>query len=253
MAFHIGVCFGVCSSLVAANCIYSICILFRSEIVFLQKEMSAPKYINVNGVPQINPAWQLSNPGACAITTVADNRQALPIFSSVDNFAETNLRAPKPLLRVFDTVQAPQYVEAFGIKQNLDGGSFLDDLSAIFTRLEIPIGLMGHLIELRWFSLHFLIDDSGSMGSNSNLLRSMASPQMSGYAGSYYMTRWEEAQDRLHVLMDLLAYVPTQRIRLSFLNHPDIICLERQGKSPSDFKNYAHYTITQVISIVSFK
>ena len=86
------------------------------------------------------------------------------------------------------------------------------------------------------------------MGSSSNLLRSMASPQMSGYSGSTYMTRWEEAQDRLHVLMDLLAYVPTQQIRLSFLNHPDIICLQRQGRSPLDFKNYAHFTISQVIT-----
>lgn len=47
--------------------------------------------------------------------------------------------------------------------------------------------------------------------------------------------------------MDLLAYVPTQQIRLSFLNHPDIICLQRQGKSPLDFKNYAHFTISQVV------
>ena len=210
--------------------------------------MSAPKYINVNGVPQINPVWQRDNPGANTMTTVADNQQALPIFSSVDNFMETNLRAPKPLLRVFETVQAPQYVESFGAGQNFEGVSFLDDLSSIFTQLEIPIGLMGHLIELRWFSLHFLIDDSGSMGSSSNLLRSMASPQMSGYSGSTYMTRWEEAQDRLHVLMDLLAYVPTQQIRLSFLNHPDIICLQRQGRSPLDFKNYAHFTISQVIT-----
>ena len=92
--------------------------------------MSEPKYINVNGVPRINPAWQQSHKETIQNSTVADSR-ALPVFSSLEDYRSTNLRAPKPLLNVFETVQAPDYTTAFGANEDIDGGDILDEMSHV--------------------------------------------------------------------------------------------------------------------------
>ena len=223
--------------------------------------MRPQKYINVNGIPQLNPEWQnwQSQQGNEQKSTVANPSCALPIVSTIEDISCAGLRVPKPLQQVFDTVQSPEYVGAFKVPKNADGddifegGDILDGLSKIFDRNEIPIGLMGHLTELRWFAKEFLCDDSGSMTNPSNLLRASASIYMKniGNPREPIMSRWQEIEDRIHIMIDLLAFVPGKPITIRFFNHEDTLVLDHYGKTPEQFAADAHQDIRTLFSKLS--
>jgi len=59
------------------------------------------------------------------------------------------------------------------------------------------------------------------------------------------MTRWEEVEDRLHTMMDVLAYVPTGMIIISYLNRANVVYLDRAGKDPTSFLQIAHTEIAK--------
>jgi len=127
-------------------------------------------------------------------------------------------------------------LQRFKTKQELDGGDLLDGLSAIFAKYEVPIGLVNKLLALGEYKLNFIIDDSTSMGSFSDLPISQASEQVRAArdpqgrratSRNDKITRWEEAEDRLHIMVDMLAYIPIDNIIISFLNIP--IQLEGTG------------------------
>merc|ERR1712224_185134 len=48
-------------------------------------------------------------------------------------------------------------------------------------------------------------------------------------------TRWEDAQQRLKEMVEILAYVPFQQIGIEFLNRKDRVTLKRNGMSPTAF------------------
>lgn len=64
------------------------------------------------------------------------------------------------------------------------------------------------------------------------------------------MTRLEEAQCRLHVLVDILAFLTTHSIQIHFTNSEQIIELSKQGRTPKEFQEYAHNLITDVFETV---
>ena len=223
--------------------------------------MRPQKYINVNGVPRLNPEWQSwqSQQSDVQKSTVANPAFALPIVTTIEDISSAGLRVPKPLQQVFDTVQSSEYVSTFKVPKNpegedtLGGTDILDGLSKAFDRNEIPIGLMGHLTELRWFAKEFLCDDSGSMADPSNLLRTSASVYMKkvGDYQQYSMTRWEEIEDRIHIMIDLLAFVPGKPITIRFFNHEDTLVLDHYGKTPQQFATDAHQKIRTLFSKLS--
>src|SRR5690606_1928730 len=62
-----------------------------------------------------------------------------------------------------------------------------------------------------------------------------------------FMTRWQEAEDRLHIMMDLLAYIPAE-ISLSFLNSKELFNVSHANTSPEEFAKAAHATINAVFT-----
>merc|ERR1712224_900224 len=52
-------------------------------------------------------------------------------------------------------------------------------------------------------------------------------------------TRWEEAQQRLKEMVEILAYVPFSQIGIEFLNRKDRITLKRNGMTPVQFLKVA--------------
>ncbi len=65
-----------------------------------------------------------------------------------------------------------------------------------------------------------------------------------------FMTRFEEAQCRLHVLVDILAFVATHSIQIHFTNSDQIIVLSKQGRTVIEFQEYAHALISEVFETV---
>jgi hypothetical protein len=114
---------------------------------------------------------------------------------------------------------------------------WFEGLGSIFSRYQIPIGLISKLMKLRQFdALHFLIDDSGSMGMSST--------------GRYQtMSRWEEVRLRLKTMMAILAFIPIKKIIISFLNHPHGINMDRpHSQTPQEFTQVIDQRIDQLLS-----
>lgn len=191
-------------------------------------------------------------------------KDTLPVISSIEDQMAvsevTKLDAPKQFQETIATLNSDAYIKKFGADTKaIDGTALLEGLSKLFNINEIPIGLMSKLVALQGATIHFKIDDSGSMKDPSNLLVQDVSAYMKDRVATWktHTTRWEEAHDRLHILVDLLAYVPTGPIILSLFDHDDDygnvikgkrIVLERNGRSPEEFKAYAHETIYSIFN-----
>lgn len=223
--------------------------------------MDTRKYIFVNGVMKVNPAFQ--NPqGTPALPP--SSSQSLAIVSSTQDImaaSEAQYHATGREMQISDATTASMeimqdsyYLNQFKSPTQIDGGQLLDGLSNIFARYEVPVGLINKLLALTEYALNFIVDDSGSMINDTDALVNQASDQMKQLidpygqrANSYkkVMTRWEEAQDRLHILVDMLAYIPTSPITIRFLNRNDKIILDHTGKSIEQFAQEAHEKIKQ--------
>lgn len=248
------------------------------------------KYIVQNGIPVINPAWQAEQaqqqatqginppPPPYSAPTVPQrplftaNGSPLPsapplaivstMEDQMDMFAATKLPMPQQIQSTVMQVQSDAYVQSFKARDangncTVDGGNLIEGLTKIFGRYEIPLGLMSKLTEFKGAHLFFTIDDSGTMDNNSNLTLQDASPYMQRFMQTYFpgqqiLTRWQEAEDRLHTMIELLAYVPTGTITLKTFDHPDHagvrVILEHAGKTPEAFLAEAHTKIRNLFS-----
>lgn len=141
----------------------------------------------------------------------------------------------------------PEFLK--GYHTPVDGDDILEEISDQFAHLEVPLGLLSKLLGLKGYALNFVIDDSGSMRSETDSLRRVAGPiLMLRFRDrqddmNRWMSRWEEAEDRLHTMMDVLLWIPTQEITVRFLNRRDIISITRDGRSPAELLALAHTQI----------
>ncbi|KAJ1639771.1 hypothetical protein T492DRAFT_832610 [Pavlovales sp. CCMP2436] len=130
----------------------------------------------------------------------------------------------------FEIMQEPDFASSIGADNDV-----IDELGAIFTRLEIPLGLMNKIVQLSEMdAIHFLIDDSGSMSSIADMLGRDGRP----------LTRWQEVHERLIDMLELLVFVRLpDGILLDFMNgnfmngRADITLRRAKGQSLSSFFN----------------
>lgn len=164
----------------------------------------------------------------------------------------------KPLALPEVTIAAiDQYQDEFTTKfplNNEDRDELLDQLLQEFSKHEVPLGILRELMKLKDYELEFIIDDSGSMAGQSDVLFKDASQYVTsqrkpvqgkddqGNVGEY-VSRWNEAEDRLHLMIDMLKYIPTKGLRIKFLNSADEICLKQQNCTPDTFAQLAHQEI----------
>lgn len=192
------------------------------------------KYVTINGVMKINPEYkkalgQTDQPTSSALHP----DQALTVISNMDDYLEANQAnadagsQERPLSEstkaTIDMMQEPDMANQVGLAAH----ELVDELGAIFQKNEIPMGLMNKLMMLSEFDkLEFIIDDSGSMQCDSDTKN----------ANNNLQTRWQEAQSRLQTMLEVLAFVPVQKIEVSFLNRPDVVQLQRsQNEAPTQF------------------
>ncbi|OGT42039.1 MAG: hypothetical protein A3F13_00825 [Gammaproteobacteria bacterium RIFCSPHIGHO2_12_FULL_40_19] len=218
------------------------------------------KFITVNGVLQRNPAWRDPNAAhsATPASTVASPAQALTIVTSPDDAIDASalLKQPVPAstAATIEIIQDEAIISQLNVN---DGSVLLDGLSKIFAQHEVPVGLLNKLLMLNDYALNFKIDDSGSMqnttdstvkdASSRHMMEKFAKAQRRSDSS---MTRWEEAEDRLHVFIEMLAYVPSGPITFTFLNRQDTLVLDRTNKkTPEQFLADAHEKISALFVI----
>lgn len=192
------------------------------------------KYIKINGVMQMNPAykaWKNAQSGGSVpvANAVPSNPNALPVVSNMDDHMKLNedLGTNIPLAESTDaTIEMMQEPE-ISFEAGMQPDEMVDQLGSVLGKYEVPMGLMNKLMMLsEYASLEFIIDDSGSMQMNSDTINPTTRRAN---------TRWEEAHQRLKEMVEILAYVPFNQIGIEFLNRKDRVTLKRNGQSPQDF------------------
>lgn len=235
---------------------------------------AAKKYIFENGVMKINPEYQKENPSSSSSSAstppVPTSEQPLAIISSMTDIGEATeaqhhatglpMALAPSTISTFEAVQDDAYVNKLQGTTgggSLDGADLLDGLTNYFIQYEVPLGLLHKLLALEHYKLNFIVDDSGSMRSETDSMMNEATAHIlrNGQRSdpNQPMTRWQEAENRLHVMMDVLAFVPTQDILITFLNAPNIIHLNRAGMTPEAFKAQAHSELIQAFSSIDVK
>lgn len=227
------------------------------------------KYMFVNGVMKIDPKylkWKAAQTGV-ATEKVKSGYEPLAIVSSMEDVTDasnrqyektgTTLRLAESTAASLEIIQDDEYVEGFEQPDgNLDGTDLLEGLTEYFTKFEIPVGLVNKLMALQMYNLRFIVDDSGSMNAKTDSYLSDASDYVlrgKKKNPKKRMTRWQEAETRLHNMMDILAYIPTKSINISFLNAKNIISLERTGKTIKEFMDIAHTEIARNFSKIAVR
>eukprot|EP01063_Lacrimia_lanifica_P032444 TRINITY_DN5549_c0_g2_i4.p1 TRINITY_DN5549_c0_g2~~TRINITY_DN5549_c0_g2_i4.p1 ORF type:complete len:506 (+),score=139.51 TRINITY_DN5549_c0_g2_i4:92-1609(+) len=222
--------------------------------------MAVSKYHFVNGVMQMNPAYQQQQAAQGTPAANTAPPQALAVVASMDDANHANALhmeahgapmqfAPSTQASV-DIMQRDEYLQRFQSPSGFQAGEVLDQLTARFARYEIPLGMLNKLCMLSEYSLNLIVDDSGSMNnvtdSNTDELGDYMRQRVGGAARATappqgrQLTRWQEAQDRVHTILDLLTYVPTGDIEVGFLNRQDRVHLTRRGNTPEQFAADAH-------------
>jgi hypothetical protein len=220
-----------------------------SNIKYSATSPAPTKYVKTNGVMKLNPEykrWTESQRGAVPTTTVANTAQALPIVSSMEDHEKFNQAATMdggqemPLSEATNaTIEMMQEPEIY-LAAGMTADTMVDGLGSIMNKYEVPMGLMNKLMMLSEFqSLEFIIDDSGSM----TLVSDTVNP-----ATGRPNTRWQEAQERLKEMIEVLAYVPFNQIDIIFLNRHDQVTLTRNGRDPRTFLADAYRQIDQVFA-----
>lgn len=122
-------------------------------------------------------------------------------------------------------------------------------LEQVLSRYEIPLGMIPKLMSLAARQLDFIFDDSGSMNSETDVdLNDAVEPLKSDikrrlgrdFNMGEKMTRWQEAENRFHIMLEILACLPIPHIQLRFLNDKNVLVLDRQNRTLEQFKSYAH-------------
>ncbi len=226
-----------------------------------------PKYITVNGVMKKNPDYHPDGAAPSKAAAAASAVAPLAIVSSIEDvmaaseiqMAKTGLPVPmaQSTTETIEMMQDEEMLLRFKSKQPLDGGVILDSLGAKFAQYETPLGMVNKLMMLTEYKLDFLVDDSGSMASATDVEITAAGEFMQQAIAEQLrraprpgekMTRLQEAEDRLHTMVGLLAYIPVEHMQIRFLNSKEELTLVRTGKTPEQFEAYAHDAIRRQFS-----
>jgi len=202
------------------------------------------KYVKINGVMKLNPEyqrWKDAQSGGGPPSTPA-SPEALSVVSNMDDHAQLNsdLGQDVPLAESTNaTIEMMQEPEIC-LEAGMSADEMVDKLGSILAKYEVPLGLSNKLLMLTEFqSLDFIIDDSGSMQCTSDTVDPVTKQPN---------TRWKEAQSRLKDMLEVLAYVPFNQIKIEFLNRRTQVILTRQGRDPQSFLAEAHRQIDQAFS-----
>ena len=193
--------------------------------------MSAPqKFIQENGVRKLNPEWKKWKAGSSAPTAdspplpaMKNEMTSLPVVCNTQQL--TDLGAGATATQGYE--QAMNKYTSMADKIGLPQTQAQDEISAVFAKYEIPMGLLNKMYLLSEFKLIMLLnDDSGSMGMKTD----------SKWPNGKQMTRWQEMQQLQRKQIELLAYFNPPPIEIHWLNNPKVTRIEKQqNETPKAF------------------
>jgi hypothetical protein len=109
--------------------------------------------------------------------------------------------------------------------------AILEKLDNLFQMYEVPIGLLAKLNQLQHYNILFIIDDSGSMGTKTTTLpkdcMSLYMKKLYRDNKEYNLTRWDEVEDRVHLMLQFLVEIPSGSITLTFMNRTNTFVVDK--------------------------
>lgn len=192
--------------------------------------MSSRFILGPDNIPRLNPAWASPNvPSAPPMPETTQQPLAVPTM--VADIVAFNEQFPDRPMRM-----APETGGAMLAAQAAQGALF-DGLSAAMAAYEIPLGMLGNLNASTERFKDFFVDDSGSMCTMDGELND----------GSC-CTRWQECEERITTMLDILAHLPCPGIRIQFFNRRTIVNLAHGDGGPDEFKAVAHREIRKAFA-----
>ena len=192
------------------------------------------------------------------INQPAGSHPPLAILSTQDQIAEAttdaaqqgiSLQIPMATVVAIEKFDQEDLNKQYNTSRPLDRDKIFEQITHMFSQYEVPIGLLPKLLGLENYNLNFILDDSGSMGSKTDGVVKQTCAYFKTYLKSRnrdaedFLTRWEEAEDIMHIMVDLLPYIPTKNISICFLNRSNRINLNRSGETPLELATRAHLEI----------
>lgn len=204
------------------------------------------KFVKIDGITKLNPDFKTyQHAHGQTSSTALDPDQALAVVSNPEQHEELRQASLKtgqgdvPLSEDTDAALKAIQNPEIGKQVGLSPDAMIEGLNSIFTKHEVPMGLMNKLMVLSEFDeLEFMVDDSGSMANNSDTKDESGRLQ----------TRWGEVHSRLKEMIEILAYIPTQKITICFLNRNDIVTFQRKGETPQIFTENAYRQLDAIFA-----
>jgi hypothetical protein len=205
--------------------------------------MDTEKYLFENGIMVLNPIFveNVGKPQVEHLAVLSTLEDILIAQAAQRQYTGDDGRLSDSMVASLEIMQDTEYLNLFRSPVPLEGCELVEHLSTYFEKYHAPIGLLNKLLALQCYSLLFIVDDSISMSGLSDV-------QVKGGNPVDKVTRWQEAQIRLHFFIDIIAYIPTHGITITFLNSRRIIKLDQIGKSPAEFQTYAHELVHRVFT-----
>lgn len=165
----------------------------------------------------------------------------LAVVCTAEELIETGIKVPVSTQEAMLECQDETYLNKFG--GHVDSDEIFDRISALFAAFEVPVGLLHKVLKLQEYNIRIVLDDSGSMGALTDSLISEAGPFMQevlkAYKPSGKMTRFQEQEDRVHIMLDFLACIPSPSVEICFMNRSNKIFLPHND-TPEQWAAKAH-------------
>lgn len=176
-----------------------------------------PKFFQApNGEKQINPAYLTYMQEHGRPTNTLGVAKPFPVVSSKKESDEWEAIFDQKIEFTPATDEAIRWFKSAEVTQktHTDPANSINQIETLLEKYGMPIGSLSMLKKLAQFDkCEFIIDDSYSMEG----------------------ARWEEAKQRLKVMIEFLGHLPVGELKIRFLNRKNVMTLERKNLSPSEF------------------
>jgi hypothetical protein len=217
----------------------------KSEVInTLESEASEPetthsKYIFIDDMLKVNPLYRKEVMGAVLAGSI--DQQPLSIICSVEDIeaASTCKEAAGegPLAVANSTITAFDYLqEDIFYNQGPCSGEAIESLSRYCFLFDIPLGLVDKLRQLAHSRIKIIIEDSIVMSNVSGV----SSTKLSAYMSTHFRTLFNDAENAIHNLIDILAFVQLESLELSFVNSTKKFQISHVGSDFALFQREAH-------------
>lgn len=216
----------------------------------------------VNGIMMPDTDASVSEASKIKTDPVNVSKDQLPVISTQAELEDLTVTHRVPTAPSVQNAILLMQDEGYNADLNLsEDADIMEEQGNQLAESNTPIGIMNKYLGAQYVHRLYLVDNSGSMSIplrltdiNPLILRKNAHAEILKRHGSMAvnapMTRYEEAEHKIHVAIDDMKNIPTGEWRFIFFNNGDQLdfTLNRDGKTPAEFAQEAHAKVSQAFA-----